>query len=88
VVEVVELDGVVELEVVVVVSASFTRIVGVEYVKPDARINKLSPEITIEDEAVLVLPEAVSKTSIFNWSPELIVFPQRHSAVTKGTTAS
>ena len=65
-VEVVELDGVVELEVVVVVSASFTRIVGVEYVKPDARINKLSPEITIEDEAVLVLPEAVSKTSIFN----------------------
>ena len=65
-VEVVELEIVVELEVVVVDSASFTRIVGVEYVKPDARINKLSPEITIEDEAVLVLPEAVSKTSIFN----------------------
>ena len=63
---VVELEIVVELEVVVVDSASFTRIVGVEYVKPDARINKLSPEITIEDEAVLVLPEAVSKTSIFN----------------------
>jgi hypothetical protein len=66
VVGVVELEIVVELEVVVVDSASFTRIVGVEYVKPDARINKLSPEITIEDEAVLVLPEAVSKTSIFN----------------------
>ena len=52
-VEVVELDGVVELEVVVVDSANFTRIVGVEYVKPDARINKLSPEIKIEDVADL-----------------------------------
>lgn len=79
---------VVELDVVVVTSASLTRIVGVEYVKPDARINKLSPDTEMDDKAVLVSPEAVSKTSIFNWFAELIVFPQRHSAVTKGTTAS